>query len=59
MSSSVLRERLRELATVGLLHADDAGLYTLTGQGRDLITSLQPLIRWAEQWGEQQDDRDV
>ena len=51
MSSSVLRDRLTELVFAGLLKTDEAGLYGLTHQGLALLAALQPLSRWAEQWG--------
>ena len=51
MSSSVLRDRLTELVFAGLLKTDEAGLYGLTHQGQALLAALQPLSRWAEQWG--------
>jgi DNA-binding HxlR family transcriptional regulator len=50
MSSSVLRDRLRELVDSGLVAADD-GQYALTDEGRELLRALQPLSRWAEAWG--------
>lgn len=51
MSSSVLRDRLRELSAAGLVTTDDDGRYGLTPAGRDLVAALQPLIRWADSWG--------
>lgn len=54
MSSSVLRERLRELVTAGFVETDDAGLYGLTADGQELMTALGPLLVFAEQWGHQQ-----
>lgn len=53
MSSSVLRERLRELVAAGFVETDPVGLYGLTADGRDLMTALGPVITFAEQWGEQ------
>jgi DNA-binding HxlR family transcriptional regulator len=51
MSSSVLRDRLRELVESGIASADDDGRYGLTDDGRELLRALQPLSRWAEAWG--------
>jgi DNA-binding HxlR family transcriptional regulator len=51
MSSSVLRDRLRELVDSGIVAVDDAGHYGLTDDGRELLRALQPLSRWAEEWG--------
>ncbi len=51
MSSSVLRDRLTELVGAGLLETDPAGRYGLTDHGHSLLAALQPLSRWAEQWG--------
>ena len=51
MSSSVLRDRLAELTSAGLLETDDAGAYTLSEHGRSLLDALQPLSRWADAWG--------
>jgi DNA-binding HxlR family transcriptional regulator len=50
MSSSVLRDRLRELVDSGIVAADDEGRYGLTDDGQDLLRALQPLSRWAEAW---------
>lgn len=51
MSSSVLRDRLAELVGAGLLETDDAGRYGLSRHGRELLLALEPMSRWAEQWG--------
>lgn len=51
MSSSVLRERLRELVAAGIIETDEAGLYRLTGHGEGLVAALGPLLGWAEDWG--------
>lgn len=51
MSSSVLRDRLTELAGAGLLDTDDARRYRLTRHGHALLEALAPLSRWAEEWG--------
>jgi len=51
MSSSVLRDRLGELAEAGIVAAGEDGRYGLTGDGRGLLVALTPLSRWAEAWG--------
>ena len=51
MSSSVLRERLRELVAAGIVETDDDGLYGLTAHGDQLVAALLPLLDWAEGWG--------
>jgi DNA-binding HxlR family transcriptional regulator len=51
MSSSVLRDRLAELAEAQLVATDDVGRYTLAEHGRTLLTALRPLSRWADAWG--------
>jgi DNA-binding HxlR family transcriptional regulator len=51
MSSSVLRDRLRELADSAIVAVDDDGHYGLTDDGRELLRALQPLSRWADEWG--------
>ena len=49
MSSSVLRDRLRDL-TEAVLIERDGDAYRLTPLGADLSQSLAPLTRWAERW---------
>ncbi len=51
MSSSVLRDRLAELAGADLLETDDAGHYGLSPHGRELLLALEPMSRWADRWG--------
>ena len=50
MSSSVLRDRLGDLAEAGLVGTDDAGRYGLTAHGAELVELLDPLSPWAERW---------
>jgi DNA-binding HxlR family transcriptional regulator len=50
VSTSVLYERLRELADVGLVTRDDVGAYALTQLGTELGSALAPLEAWAERW---------
>ena len=51
MSSSVLRTRLVELTSAGLVDQDVE--YRLTRAGRELERAMRPLTRWAERWAEQ------
>jgi DNA-binding HxlR family transcriptional regulator len=49
-SASVLNVRLSELRAALLVeHSAGAG-YSLTDQGRALMTAVAPLLRWAPQW---------
>jgi DNA-binding HxlR family transcriptional regulator len=50
MSSSVLYERLGELAQGGLIAQDDELGYHLTPLGRTLGEAIAPLDAWAERW---------
>ena len=52
MSSSVLRDRLRELTHAGIVETDDGGRYWLSEQGRKLLAALRPLSRWADEWAQ-------
>ena len=49
VSSSVLADRLRELAEAGIVERTDAG-YALTPRGQDLLARLAPLDPWANSW---------
>ena len=51
MSSSVLRDRLRELTAAEILETDADGRYGLSANGRKLLKALEPLTRWAQDWG--------
>jgi DNA-binding HxlR family transcriptional regulator len=51
MSSSVLRDRLRELVDSAIVDVDDDGRYGLSDDGRELLRALEPLSDWARQWG--------
>jgi len=53
MSSSVLRDRLRELSAAALVERGDDESYALTALGADLGTALAPLSQWAQRWGDQ------
>lgn len=50
LSSSVLYERLHDLADASLIVQGDTGEYDLTKLGRELGDSLQPLDAWARRW---------
>lgn len=50
MSSSVLRQRLVELAEVGLVHQLDDRRHALTPLGREAYEALRPLVNWADRW---------
>jgi DNA-binding HxlR family transcriptional regulator len=50
MSSSVLRDRLAELTSGGLVETEDDGRYALADHGRALLTAIEPLSRWADRW---------
>jgi DNA-binding HxlR family transcriptional regulator len=51
MSSSVLRDRLRELVDSAIVDVDDEGHYGLSDDGRELLRALEPLSAWAREWG--------
>jgi DNA-binding HxlR family transcriptional regulator len=50
MSSSVLRQRVRELLAARVLAQRPDGRYELTALGADVYHSLRPLIRWSKRW---------
>lgn len=52
MSSSVLRQRLVELAEYGLVRHADNGAYELTPAGTELRDAIRPLDQWARRWME-------
>lgn len=50
VSSSVLNVRLAELREASLVeHAGGEG-YLLTHWGQELLTAMEPLVRWAGRW---------
>jgi DNA-binding HxlR family transcriptional regulator len=51
MSSSVLRQRLLELESAGLVEQPAAD-YALTELGRDALQALRALDRWSKRWAE-------
>jgi len=50
MSSSVLRDRLRELHEAGLLERDGDDRHRLTRLGEGLGEAIAPLDAWARRW---------
>ncbi|WP_372482280.1 winged helix-turn-helix transcriptional regulator [Streptomyces glomeratus] len=52
ISSSVLRQRLVELAQAGVVVQQDDSSYTLTALGEDAYRALSPLNRWAHTWAD-------
>jgi DNA-binding HxlR family transcriptional regulator len=50
MSSSVLSDRLGELATAGLVTKDGSDRHALTKLGRDLGVAIEPLSAWSQRW---------
>lgn len=50
MSSSVLRQRLLELADACLVEQAPDGQYALTALGKDAYRALRPLVRWSDGW---------
>jgi DNA-binding HxlR family transcriptional regulator len=50
MSSSVLYDRLTELADAGLVERTDDGGYRLSRLGTDLGAALAPLDSWSKRW---------
>jgi len=51
LSPATLNTRLRELRDAGLLDAADG--YRLSRLGRELLSALEPLQRWAAGWAKQ------
>ena len=50
VSSSVLTDRLGELAGAGVVARREPAGYELTEEGVELLRSLGPLDAWAERW---------
>ena len=57
VSSSVLRDRLRDLTAAGILERGDGG-YRLTADGRELRELLRPLGQWSQRWAARADAAD-
>jgi DNA-binding HxlR family transcriptional regulator len=51
MSSSVLNQRLAELAEAGASENADGG-YRLTAEGRRLLALYPPMQAWADRWAQ-------
>ena len=49
-SPTILQTRLSELREAGLVGLEPGDGYRLTGLGKDLTETLQPLHRFAERW---------
>lgn len=49
MSPSSLNTRVKELRATQIVDHSDAG-YHLTSHGRSLVTALEPLQAWADDW---------
>ncbi|BCB75166.1 winged helix-turn-helix transcriptional regulator [Phytohabitans flavus] len=50
MSSSVLRQRLTDLATALVVEQHPDTTYALTPLGHDAYRALRPLVRWSDDW---------
>ena len=50
ISTSVLTERLRDLAAARIVERTGDGRYALTEQGAELGRLLMPLNDWAKEW---------
>jgi DNA-binding HxlR family transcriptional regulator len=53
MSSSVLRQRLTELAEARIVEQRPDTSYALTPLGRDAYQALRPLVGWSARWAGQ------
>ena len=53
MSSSVLSDRLAELAAAGLVAKDKDERHALTKLGRELGVAIEPLTAWSQRWARQ------
>jgi DNA-binding HxlR family transcriptional regulator len=50
MSTSVLSQRLTELRDANLVERDPAGVYALTESGSQLLTRLDGIDKWTQDW---------
>ncbi len=57
LSSSVLYDRLGELAGAGLIEKNEQGSYCLTDLGAQLGAALKPLDEWAHRWAKRSDTK--
>ena len=53
MSTSVLSQRLAELADAQLVEKDPRGRYLLTEPGTRLLARMDGMEEWTRQWGRQ------
>lgn len=53
VSSSVLRDRLRDLTAAGIVERGDDG-YRLAEAGHELVALLRPLDQWSHRWAERE-----
>ncbi len=53
MSPTVLNQRLHELRETQIIALADAGGYTLSQTGVDLLAAMMPLLAWSEGWQHQ------
>jgi DNA-binding HxlR family transcriptional regulator len=53
MSTSVLSQRLSELRDARLIAKDQDGCYTLTDDGTRLLSRLDGIEEWTQQWARQ------
>ena len=57
VSSSVLRDRLRDLTVAGIVERGGRG-YRLSADGRELMELLRPLGQWSQRWAARADPAD-
>jgi DNA-binding HxlR family transcriptional regulator len=50
MSTSVLSQRLAELRDARLIEKDQSGSYMLTEQGEHLLSRLDGIDEWTQEW---------
>lgn len=50
MSPTVLNQRLHELREAGIVVQEEPSGYGLTRHGRQLLETIMPMQRWADQW---------
>jgi DNA-binding HxlR family transcriptional regulator len=50
MSTSVLTQRLTELREAQMIEKDQAGNYTLTESGAGLLSRLDGIDEWTQEW---------
>lgn len=50
MSPTVLNQRLHELRETDIVELAQAGGYTLSHSGQQLLEAMMPLLRWSDGW---------